>query len=162
MSALPSMSPQEQAARYERYISENWDSLSSFEQDQARSYMHAKMQASQMQVQAAAVKQPGMPAAQPGVGQMPAFAAQSPGVALDNYSAAYYGGYGPGAFGPPKVEQGGGWAVWVGYIMFLFIPLVTLGCGIYLCTKGRTGHGIAQLMLAAASILIGFMLLAAA
>ncbi len=45
MSAVPSLSPEEQAVRYENYVRENWDRMSPFEHDQARSYFQAKQQA---------------------------------------------------------------------------------------------------------------------
>src|SRR5688572_15208662 len=117
------MSPAESAAAYERYISENWDRLSPFEQDQARSYMQAKfegVQQAQPQLQPPMASmspqpgypQPGFPSAAPGYGSSPMY--------------GYGYGYGPGAFGPPKSEPGGGWAVPVGYIGLLFFTPLAL------------------------------------
>ena len=133
------MSPAEQAERYERYISENWNSLSAFEQEQAKVYLQQKYQAQQ---------QAAFPT-QPGFGQQSPYAMSSnPQGYASMYGDPYYGGYGPGAFGPPKKEESGGWAVWAGYVgVLIFLPLA-LFCGIFNCTKGRAGHGIAQLLLA--------------
>ena len=152
MSALPSMSPADSAAAYERHISDNWDRLSPFEQDQARAYMRSKFEGTQ-QVQpqpymASMPQQPGFPAAAPMYGSSPMY--------------GYGNGYGPGAFGPPKQEPGAGWAVPVGYVgLMLFTPLAFI-CGIINLTKGRTGHGMAQLLISVVLFVLTFMLLAAA
>jgi hypothetical protein len=185
------MSPEEQAARYEQYVRENWDSLTSFEQEQARQYMQAKAQASQAAAQpqgqygsaygqpafgaqpgfggSAWTHQPGFPSAQPGEAQ-PGFGA-SAGVynTMDPaqakaflYSDPIYGGYGTGAFGPRREEQPNGWAVPVGYVgLLLFTPLAII-CGILNLSAGRTGHGMAQLILSVLPIVVLVMMIAAA
>ena len=138
MSALPNMSHAESAAAYERHISDNWDALSPFEQEQARAYLQSKFQAMQQphspQVMTSMYQQPGYPNASPTYGM--------------------YGG-----FAPAKPEQGGGWAVPVGYVGLLVFTPLAFFCGIYLMTKGRSGHGIAQILLSAALFLFTFMLL---
>jgi len=135
VSALPSMSPAESAAAYERHISDNWDSLSPFEQEQARSYLQAKFQAMQN------------PQSAQSRNQQPNYLNSSP----------MYGTY--GGYAPAQREQGGGWAVPVGYIgLLIFTPLAFI-CGIYNLTKGRSGHGIAQIVLSVALFIFTFMLL---
>jgi hypothetical protein len=142
MSAVPSMSQAEQAAGYERYVSEHWDTMSPFEQEQARAYFQAKYQPVQPQPQA---QQPFAMAMQPQAGY-------GYGYGQPSYS---------GGFAPAKREQGGGWAVPVGYIgLLLFTPLAFF-CGIFNLTKGRTGHGIAQVVLSATFFTIGMMALMA-
>ncbi len=184
------MSPEEQAARYERYVSENWDSMTSFEQEQARQYMQAKAQASQSTAQpqgqygssygqpafgaqpgfggSAWTHQPGFPSAQPGASQ-PGFGMSAGYNTLDPVQArAYlhgdpiYGGFGTGAFAPRREEPANGWAVPVGYVgLLLFTPLAIV-CGILNLSAGRTGHGLAQLILSALPIILVVMMFAAA
>ena len=138
MSALLGMSPAEAAAAYERHVDQNWDSLSPSEQEQARAYFQAKFQGvppAQPQIQPQPLQQPFMP----GMPQQPGFPAAAP-----MYGYGY--GYGPGAFGPPKQDEGG-WAVPVGYLGVLFFTPLAIYCGIYNMSKGRTGHGLAQILI---------------
>jgi hypothetical protein len=70
--------------------------------------------------------------------------------------------------GPPASASSTpkGWTVPVGYvcagISLLFLPplfaLIALGCGIYNASKGRSGHGIAQIILAIGCGIIGMAL----
>jgi hypothetical protein len=153
------MSPAESAAAYERYISENWDRLSPFEQDQARAYMQARFEGVQPQqppqVMPTMHQQPQpMMAANP----MPGYPNPAPGYgsAAPGYGYGMYGG-----FAPARREDEGSWAVPVGYIgVFLFTPLA-IGCGIYNLTKGRTGHGLAQILIPVAFIVLFVMMVAA-
>lgn len=135
------MTHADSAAAYERYISENWDSLPPFEQEQARAYLQSRFQAMQPQLPhggTAMSPQPGYPSA----------------------GAPYgYGMY--GGFAPVKKEQEGGWAVPVGYIGLLFFTPLAVFCGIYNLTKGRTGHGLAQILIPIAILFFLFMALAA-
>lgn len=160
MSALPGMSPAESAAAYERYISENWDRLSPIEQDQARAYMQAKFEGvapaqPQIQPQPQPLQQPFVP----GMPQQPGFPAASP-MYGSNPTYGYGYGYGPGAFGPPKQEPGAGWAVPVGYIGLLVFTPLAIVCGIINLTKGRTGHGLTQILIPVAMIILLVMVVA--
>jgi hypothetical protein len=151
------MSPTDSAAAYERYISENWDRLSPIEQDQARAYMQAKFEGvapaqPQIQPQPQPLQQPFMP----GMPQQPGFPAASP-MYGSNPTYGYGYGYGPGAFGPPKQDEGG-WAVPVGYLGVLFFTPLAIYCGIYNMSKGRTGHGLAQILIPVAIILFVVMI----
>jgi hypothetical protein len=135
MSALPSMSQTEQAVRYEQYVRENWDRMSPFEQDQARSYFAAKQQA----------------ATQPNLYAMN-------GQSAYGYAQPAYGG----AFSPiamPKESKGGTWAIWVGYITVFFFTPAAFGCGIYNLAKGRPVHGVLQMVLAVCSAILGAMIM---
>jgi hypothetical protein len=66
----------------------------------------------------------------------------------------------------PAAASVKGWPVPTGYvcagISLFFLPplfaLIALGCGIYNATKGRTGHGIAQIILAIACGISGMIL----
>jgi hypothetical protein len=70
--------------------------------------------------------------------------------------------------GPPAAATAPaeGWPVPAGYICagisILFLPplfaLIALGCGIYNASKGRTGYGIAQIILAIACGISGMIL----
>jgi hypothetical protein len=153
------MSPAESAAAYERYISENWDRLSPFEQDQARAYMQAKFEGVQQQqppqltpamhAQPPQMMMPGNP--------MPGYPNPAPGYA----SAAPAYGYGMyGGFAPAKREDEGSWAVPVGYIGLLVFTPLAIGCGIYNLTKGRTGHGLAQILIPVALFALVLMAVA--
>ena len=145
MSALPNSSQADAAAAYERYISENWDSLQPFEQEQARSYLQAKFQEMQM-------PQPQLTA--PAMSPQPGFPSATPGY-------AYGYGYGPGAFGPPKKEEEGEWAIWAGYVgLLVFTPLAVF-CGIYNLNKGRIGHGLVQLLIPVGLFIFVLMVVAA-
>ena len=151
MSSYGGMSQADQAAAYERHISDNWDRLSSWEQEQAKAYMQAKYTASQG------------PGYSPGQGQaMPyAYGGQYQTASYGPAGYGYdpiYGGYGPGAFGPPRKEKGGGWAVPVGYVGLLICSPVAIACGIKNIVSGRTGHGYAQLILGIFFLVIGILM----
>jgi hypothetical protein len=70
----------------------------------------------------------------------------------------------PAATGSTSTANG--WTVPVGYvsaaISILFLPplfaLIALGCGIYNVSKGRSSHGVAQIVLAIACGLVGMAL----
>jgi hypothetical protein len=141
------MSPAEQAAAYERYISENWDRMPAFEQEQAKAYLQAKFQASQ---------QPGL-ASQPATPYLSGDPYLTQGMQQAGYGyggAAYgYPAYGLGAFGPPKKDTAE-WAIWVGWVgVFVFTPLAIF-CGIKNIINDRPGHGYAQLFLGLAPFVL--------
>jgi hypothetical protein len=139
LSTYSAVNPADQAAAYERYISENWDSLPPYEQEQAKAYMRSKFEGSQQPGYAGQFAAPNPPyAGQP----MPAGYGQAPWM----NGGSYYGAYGPGAFGPPKRDEAG-WAVPVGYIGVLFFTPLAIYCGIKNLTNGRSGHGYTQLLL---------------
>jgi hypothetical protein len=138
LSTYSAVSPADQAAAYERYISENWNSLSPYEQEQAKAYMRAKFEGSPQPGYAGQFSGPNPYAGQPvpaGYGQ-PAW----------TNGGALYGGYGPGAFGPPKRDEAG-WAVPVGYLGVLFFTPLAIYCGIKNISNDRSGHGYTQLLL---------------
>jgi hypothetical protein len=153
LSAYPSTSAADQAAAYERDISENWDSMPAFEQEQAKAYLQAKFQ--------------GAPQSEFASQPMPQYTAGNPylttGMQQPGYgygSPAYgYPGYGPGAFGPPKRDEAE-WAIWLGYVgVFVFTPLAIF-CGIKNLINERPGHGWVQLLLGLAPWIL-LMLIAA-
>lgn len=129
------MSQAEQAARYEQYVRENWDRMSSFEQEQARSYFTAKQQA---------VMQPNLHAVSSQARYD--YAQSANGISFSPYAA-------------PRKEKGSVWAVWVGYITLFFFTPVAFGCGIYNLVKGRPIHGVLQIVLAVCSAIIGVMMM---
>jgi hypothetical protein len=106
---------QQQAAAYEQYVRANWNTLSPYEQEEARAYLQAKYQ----WVQA-----------------------------------------GQTALAAP------GWTVPAGYVCcalaLVFLPIVFapagFGLGIYNATKGRGGHGAAQMVLSFFCGIVGFIL----
>jgi hypothetical protein len=141
VSSYQASSPADQAAAYERYISENWDSLPSYEQEQAKAYMRAKFEASQQPgYQSGHVATPNMYSGQ--------YASAGYGYGQGSWgnTGQFYGGYGPGAFGPPKRDEAG-WAVPIGYVGVLFFTPLAIYCGIKNLSNGRSGHGYTQLVL---------------
>lgn len=117
------------AAAYERHINDNWDRLAPFEQEHARAYIQANFE---------------------GVTQAPMQPiSHYPGFPNPNPDPMYGDGYGLyGGLGlRPGQEDEGTWAIPVGYLGVLFFVPLAIGCGIYNITKGRTGHGAAQILL---------------
>ena len=148
MSASFNSTQEAAAAAYERYINDNWDRLQPFEQEQARAYMQAKFQGTpQPQPMMPASPAPGYPSAAPGYPSM------DPGY---GYGYGMYGG-----FAPSRREDEGSWAVPVGYIGVLVFTPLAIGCGIYNLTKGRTGHGLAQILIPIGVFVLLMMALAA-
>ena len=152
----------DQAAAYERYISENWDSLQPFEQEQAKAYLRAKFEAPQ---QPGFAPQPAAPASyggqfsSPGYGQSP-YTSPGYGQSPYGYGDPMYGALGLGAFAPPKRDEEE-WTIWAGYLgVFLFWPLAIF-CGIKNLAHDRAGHGWAQILLVIVPLLLIMMLFAA-
>ena len=100
---------------YERYVRENWDRLTPFQQEEARAYLQARFQ---------------------------------------------------GAAPVAREKPAAGWPVPVGYaaaiLSILILPIVlapfAFGCGVYNASKGRSGHGTAQIVLSIVCGLLGFVL----
>ena len=115
MSAVSRSEHDRVAAAYEQHLRERWETLSPYEQEEARAYMQAKFTRS---------------------------------------------------ISPVAVDEAPGWTVPVGYasafIALLFVPVLfgplAFGLGIYNTSKGRNGHGIAQIILSIICTLIGMIL----
>jgi hypothetical protein len=115
MSAVSRSEHDRIATAYEQHLRERWETLSPYEQAEARAYMQAKFTRSMV---------------------------------------------------PVVVNEPPGWTVPVGYVSaivaLVFIPIVfgplAFGLGIYNVSKGRNGHGIAQIILSIVCTLIGMIL----
>ena len=125
MSTYGSPSPSDQAAAYERYLRENWDSLPSFEQEQAKSWMQAK-----------------------------ALAATQTAYQYDSLSYGYLGNALGNLPTSKKSNTDSEWAVPVGYIaIFVFMPLALI-CAVLNLMNDRIGHGLAQLLIPVALLIL--------
>lgn len=152
----------EQAAAYERYVSENWDSLAPFEQEQAKAYLRAKFEAPQQSAFSAppaASNSYGGQYGSAGYGQSQ-YASPGYGQSPYGYGDPIYGGLGLGAFAPPKRDEEE-WAIWVGYLGVLFFTPLAIFCGIKNLTHDRPGHGWAQILLGIGPFVLIMMMLAA-
>jgi hypothetical protein len=113
MSSATAEPQRPDAWAYERYIRENWDRLTPYQQEEARAYLQAKFQRP-----------------------------------------------------TPAAATAAGWPVPLGYVCafvaILFVPIIlapfAFGCGVYNASKGRTGHGVAQIILSIVCGLLGFAL----